>query len=243
MINNVENCEGSINKRFQVLPIEVIVHQIFEYLDIKEVCTCRLVSKKWNYYSITNLQSRHELDFAGMPVISDSGLNAILRIARQLRVVRLDDCWTCTTEENLFLLANNCPNLSILSVSRCKYVTDDAIKKLCECCKNLQELDVSNCFKVSDKGLSSVTLSKNLHSLSVRSCYGVTDRSIKRITSQCLKLMVLDVSCCPRVTDVGLQPLLEKPSKQYIRIKSCQNVSVGMISKLVTAGITVNDIF
>lgn len=130
------------------MPIEVIVHQIFQWLDVKDVCICRLVSTKWNYYATSNLRDRHELDFANTPIISDTGLNAILKISRHLKVVRLDECWTCTTEDNLFTLANNCPKLRVLSVRRCKYVTDDAIRKLCECCNELQELDVSSCYKV-----------------------------------------------------------------------------------------------
>ena len=125
------------------------MHQIFQWLDVEEVCICRLVSTNWNYYATSNLRNRHELDFANTPIISDAGLNAILRIARLLKVVRLDECWTCTTEENLIILANNCSKLCVLSVRRCKYVTDDAIKKLSECCNDLQELDVSSCYKVS----------------------------------------------------------------------------------------------
>ena len=133
---------------FEVLPVEVIVHQIFQWLDVQDVCICRLVSTKWNYYATSNLRYRHELDFANTPIISDTGLNAILTLTRQLRVVRLDECWTCTTEENLLLLAKNCTKLCVLSVTRCKYVTDQAIRNLCECCKDLQELDVSSCYKV-----------------------------------------------------------------------------------------------
>lgn len=132
----------------EALPAEVIVHQIFQCLEVKDVCSCRLVSTKWNYYATSNLRARHKLDFSCMPIISETGLNAILSAARQLRVVLLDECWTCTTEENLLLLAKNCPKLCVLSVRRCKFVTDHAVKKLCEWCKNLQELDVSSCYKV-----------------------------------------------------------------------------------------------
>ena len=132
----------------EALPIEIIVHQIFQWLSIEDVCICRLVSTKWNNYATSNLRNRRLLDFADTPIISDIGLHAILKFARQLRVVRLDECWTCTTESNLFILAKNCPKLSVLSVRRCKYVTDDAIRKLCESCNNLQELDVSSCYKV-----------------------------------------------------------------------------------------------
>ncbi|CAB4000684.1 F-box LRR-repeat 20-like, partial [Paramuricea clavata] len=170
-------------------------------------------------------------------------LNAILKISRHLKVVRLDECWICTTEENLFTLANNCPKLRVLSVRRCKYVTDDAIRKLCECCNELQELDVSSCYKISDKGLSNLILCKNLRELRVSSCYGVTDRSIKKLIRHCSKLVELDVGGCPRITDSGLQTLLEKPCGQLLRIKSCENVTNDMIWKLVMAGITVNNMF
>ena len=136
------------------MPLEVIVDQIFQWLEIIDVCTCRLVSSKWNYYGTSNLRNRHKLDFAGKPIISDRGLNAIFQVAQQLRVVLLDECWTCTTEENLFLLARNCPKLRVLYVRRCKYVTDVAIRKICECCKDLQELDVTSCYQVGTVRLS-----------------------------------------------------------------------------------------
>ena len=235
--------QDPVYQGLETLPIEVIVHQIFQWLDYEEVCICRLVSTKWNFYATSNLRNRHVLDFACVPIISDTGLNAIFRIARQLRVVQLDECWTCTTEENLFILANNCPKLCVLSVRRCKFVTDDAIRKISECCNDLQELDVTCCFQISDKGIKKLTLCKNLRSLRVCSCYGVTDHSVKMVTRYCLRLMELDVGKCPGVTDAGLQPLLEKPCSQFVRIKSCENISNDMIEKLIMAGITINNFF
>lgn len=132
-----------------LLPTE-LVSQIFNWLDIMEVCTCRLVSTRWNRSSVMNIKNRKELNFANYrPIISDNGLNAILKMTRHLTVVRLDECWKCATEDNLVLLSKNCPKLRVLSASRCKWVTDHAIRILCERCKGLEELDFSSCYQVS----------------------------------------------------------------------------------------------
>lgn len=132
-----------------LLPTELMC-QIFNWLDIMEVCTCRLVSTKWNRSSAINIKHRKELDFAKYrPIISDDGLNAILKMSRHLTVVRLDECWKCATEENLVLLSENCSKLRVLSASRCKWVTDHAIRILCERCTGLEELDFSSCYQVS----------------------------------------------------------------------------------------------
>ena len=132
-----------------VLPIELLVRQIFQWLKIMDVCTCRLVSTRWNRIASLNINNRKELNFAHVPIVSEFGLNSILKITRHLRVVRLDECTKCTNEENLILLAENCPGLRVLTTSRCKWVTDNAIKVLCELCTELLELDFSSCYQVS----------------------------------------------------------------------------------------------
>jgi hypothetical protein len=81
--------------------------------------------------------------------LTAKGLKAVLTCVRNLRELYADTCWASFTDENLSLLAKNCPKLRSLSTSKCKGVTDEFLQLLAVHCKELEELDLSSCFQVN----------------------------------------------------------------------------------------------
>lgn len=132
----------------QIFPNEIIF-EILGWLDLTSLCLCRRLSRKWRGQVNEYLGSVICLDFVPYEAtLTENGLKHMLTYANNLRILHLDSCWPCVTEENLFVIARNCSKLSVLTASRCKGVTDAALKKVARYCKQLAELDLSSCFNV-----------------------------------------------------------------------------------------------
>ena len=132
----------------QIFPTE-IVFKIFGWLDLTSLCLCRGLSRKWRRHVNEYLGSVMCLDFVPYEsILTEDGLKHMLSYVNNLRVLHLDSCWPCVTEENLFVIATNCSKLSVLTASRCKGVSDAALETLARYCKQLAELDLSSCFNV-----------------------------------------------------------------------------------------------
>lgn len=228
----------------QIFPTE-ITFKILGLLDVVAVCQCRQLSRKWRDQVTEYLRTVLCLDFAPYEsILTENGLKHLLMYTSNLRVLHLDSCWPCVTEENLFLIAKNCKKLSVLTTSRCKGVTDAGLEAVSRHCKELTELDLSSCFTISDAGV--IALGERcsaLRELHVSSCYGVTDKSIGVLAKQSCGLTELDVSWCFYVTDQSIKEFLSPSCKlELLRIKGC-TVSEALISKLMAKGIVVNNFF
>lgn len=55
------------------------------------------------------------------------------------------------SDENIFLVSENCPYLKRLNVSWCNKVTDESLKVLIRKCKGLQYLNITGIKNLSDK--------------------------------------------------------------------------------------------
>ena len=143
----------------QIFPTE-ITFKILGLLDVVTLCHCRKLSRKWKDQVNEYLRSVLRLDFVPYEsILTEHGLKHLLMYTSNLRVLHLDSCWPCVTEENLFLIAKNCKKLSVLTTSKCKGVTDAGLEALARHCKELTELDLSSCFTV-DEWLNTNCVSK-----------------------------------------------------------------------------------
>ena len=132
----------------EVFPSE-ITFKILHYLDLPSLCLCRRVSRTWRRRVMEYIGSLVHLDFVPHEsFLTEDGLKHVLKYVSNLRVLHLDTCWPSVTEENLFVVAQNCSKLSVLTASKCKGVTDAALEAIARYCKELTELDLSSCFKV-----------------------------------------------------------------------------------------------
>ena len=107
------------------------------------------------------LTSVIRLDFVPYEaILTESGLKHVLTHANDLQVLHLDSCWPSVTEENLFVIAQNCSKLTVFTASRCKWVTDAAVEAVAMKCPKLTEVDLSSCFKVLACVVLSITISE-----------------------------------------------------------------------------------
>ena len=137
-----------------VFPTE-IMFLVFDWLDLESLCLCRSVSRTWRKHVNGYLGCLFRLNFVPhQSVLTENGLRHMLKNVSNLRVLHLDNCWLSVTEENLFLIAQNCCKLSVLTASRCKGVTDLGLEAIARQCKELAEVDLSSCFTVCGLFLS-----------------------------------------------------------------------------------------
>eukprot|EP01091_Cochliopodium_minus_P005994 TRINITY_DN15881_c0_g1_i1.p1 TRINITY_DN15881_c0_g1~~TRINITY_DN15881_c0_g1_i1.p1 ORF type:complete len:302 (+),score=69.38 TRINITY_DN15881_c0_g1_i1:110-907(+) len=99
-------------------------------------------------------------------------------------------------------------------------------------CKKLKELNVSN-LNLSDSELFSISKLENIHSLLMRNSMRVSDDGIIFI-SNCLKLKVLDISNCRKITDKSVLVLSEKLQKlKKISFQGVSKISDKSMIKLL----------
>lgn len=87
----------------------------------------------------------------------------------------------------------------------CTNVSNHAVHSLAEHSQALRSVDLSFITSVTDDGIIALCASTapRLRKLLLRKCERVGDASLKAV-AQCAQLDTLDLSYCPRVTDVGL---------------------------------------
>jgi len=84
--------------------------------------------------------------------ISDAFIFAFCRFAPELTQIRLDGCQRLS-DNALRLLADGCPKLTVLSLAKCEWVTDQGVEALSRL-PQLQAVDLSDCRKVTGDSLT-----------------------------------------------------------------------------------------
>ena len=101
--------------------------------------------------------------------------------------------------------------LKILSLNGCcEWTTDDQISRLSSGGK-IQSAYFFRCYKISDKGILKLVQANghSLVSLMLAGCSGISDRSLRYISQYCTQLKELDITRCPKVTDIGINYLVD----------------------------------
>ena len=174
-----------------VFPTE-IMFLVFDWLDLESLCLCRSVSRTWRKHVNGYLGSLFCLDFVPhQSVLTEDGLRHMLKSVSNLRVLHVDNCWLSVTEENLFLIAQNCSKLSVLTASRCKGVTDVGLEAIARRCKELAEVDLSSCFTVCGQSLSQSHWTQSLTFCLLSSRLAFTSDGVEVVNAIVRALMTL----------------------------------------------------
>jgi F-box and leucine-rich repeat protein GRR1 len=103
------------------------------------------------------------------------------------------------------------PEMTIISLGKCKKLTDETIRAIASNCNLLESIDVSGCGQLTNFGLVELaSRCEQLKSINVSGCKKLTDETICAIASNCNLLESIDVSGCGQLTDGGLVELVEK---------------------------------
>lgn len=134
--------------------------------------------------------------------------------------------------------AQGLQNLSSLTISSCRGITDVSLEAVGKGCQNLKQMCIRKCFFVSDYGLVAFTKAAgSLESLQLEECNRITQTGILNGVSNCSKLKTLSVTKCMAVKDLPPQTRLLSPcgSLRYLSIRNCPgfgSVSLAMLGEL-----------
>jgi len=114
------------------------------------------------------------------------------------------------TDEQLYELAINFPNLKKLNLTNCSYVTDNGLERIRWL--SLNSLNLSNCNQFTHDVLGKLTrFWLKLESINLSGCRQFTDSDLKNLLSYIPDLKYLNISGCTEITNAGLKRLLLYP--------------------------------
>ncbi|PRP85823.1 hypothetical protein PROFUN_06015 [Planoprotostelium fungivorum] len=139
-------------------------------------------------------------------------------------------------DETISDIADNCPLLEVLDVTRCKEIT--SVTKLGEHCNNLRELCLNQCMAIPDASVISVVeKSPELEVLELSMMYKMTNDVLHALTKNCPKLKKLNLQRCEQITDEAMLTLSQFEDLATLNLqetkvsdKSLKDLFVGLVS-------------
>ncbi|TVU37553.1 hypothetical protein EJB05_10873, partial [Eragrostis curvula] len=114
---------------------------------------------------------------AGVPRLSDNGIQFVTGVCRNLKSVRLINC-SSLTEKAAMIIASNCPALQNLMMLWSS-ITDDGVSQVARQCNNLKSLHIEGSSYVTEASLRALVQdAKRLESLVLGSCPKIGEDAI-----------------------------------------------------------------
>ncbi|PUU76274.1 hypothetical protein B9Z19DRAFT_991067 [Tuber borchii] len=118
-----------------------------------------------------------------------------------------------------------CPNLSRLTLSYCKHVTDRTMSHLAaHAARRLEHVDLTRCTTITDQGFQSWSMTRfeRLRSLCLADCTYLTDSAVVFLTNAAKGLQSLDLSFCCALSDTATEVLsLGCPHLSVLKLSFC----------------------
>jgi len=117
--------------------------------------------------------------------------------------MELDLSNSSLTESELIHIAHERSNLTQVSLSAARGLSDISCSSLLESCHKLVYLDLSFCSNITDKAFEGMH-DPLLKILNLKGCDKLTDRALLAIATGCKNLNGLYLAYCSQITDKGL---------------------------------------
>ena len=109
----------------------------------------------------------------------------------------LHSYYTLFDDNEISILAQNCPALRTLDLPYNRLITDVGVVALGNGCKHMREINLNRCINITDIAINEIAdKCKELTALRVYDCPLITTNSLKKIVEQCLDLQVLMFKAC-----------------------------------------------
>jgi hypothetical protein len=179
------------------------MRKIFSYLDPFERIRMNYVCSKW-YKILSDPQSWEYLNCH--PIFTDLNPTMFTHFCKQsgeaLMSVNLDSCWKIL-DDDLGLLAANCPNISHLSISNCWKISDKGLSYLAVGLPNVKSIDTSYCAQLNGSGFLDHRWT-SLRSINLTYCKQIGDEQLEKILCRTVEVQHIQLRRCSRITDFGV---------------------------------------
>ncbi|KAM8892103.1 F-box and leucine-rich repeat protein 13 isoform 2-T2 [Spinachia spinachia] len=197
-------------------------------------------------------QNLIHLNLSGCTQMTVNGFRYISAGCPSLKEIVIDEMPTLSDSCFLALIAS-CHCLSAISLLGAPHLTDVALeaiaefaklktfrtegnnqltdcgwKTLCSSSPGLRTLQAAECCGMTDSTLKSVGDLQNLHSLDISLCNRVSDAGIEYLIegSSSTKLRELNVSCCSLITDTSVMRIAQRLCKLYqLNLSYCERLT------------------
>ena len=207
---------------FSCIPDEILLFNVFSYLEQRELCEISLVCRRWNFLAGDRLLWR-KLDFTRLPplksemhLVGDRAVNLFSkRFGSSVESVKLCNCHG-VSKSGLISLIQNAHELRELHLCSLTSVSDDLVVRLVKTAPHLEKLSLYGCIQVSDVSMYAIGRHcKNLRELSLRGCTKVSDRGLAMLPDT---LEELNVCGCRRLSSRGLLHFVETRGTHLRRV-------------------------
>ncbi|XP_069765822.1 F-box and leucine-rich repeat protein 13 [Narcine bancroftii] len=161
------------------------------------------------------------LDISGCTEISVQGFKSIGIACNEIEHLVINDMATLTTS-CITAMVGCYYNLTTVSLLASPHISDAAVKVLVQG-KKLTTFKTEGSKRITDTSFKIISTNcPNLNHIYVADCQKITDNSLKFI-STLKSIVVLNISDCTRITDVGIQSFVEGPSGSKLRELNLSN--------------------
>ena len=155
--------------------------------------------------------------------LNDEGVVELVSNCHKIK--HLDIGWCYLTNQSVFAIAKNCPELEFLNLNGNHQIDDSGINELSKNCRHLKVLKLQDCC-IED--ISSIgTYKLPLEELYLYRCDNVSNESLKTIIKNCGKTLIhLELASVRDLQDDALD-LIGKHCKKlvYLGIRACRKIS------------------
>lgn len=179
-------------------------------LKVLRVCYCSALIDD-AIGAFVNLKKLRSLDVSYSTNLSDRGFQTLSKACQMLQFVNLEGL-DRLSNNGLRLLVRSCrSSLRVLSLRRCRLLTDDALATIGDReygARDLRSLNISGCDQLSATGiLAMADGTPVLQALNAAGCIRMDERILVALASNCPLLQMLNIEGCVDITDTGLTTL------------------------------------
>ncbi|ESR45203.1 F-box/LRR-repeat protein 3 [Citrus sinensis] len=189
---------------------------------------CKLVS--WEAFVLIGQQCQYleELDITENEV-NDEGLKSISRCSK-LSSLKLGIC-SNITDEGLTHVGSTCSTLKELDLYRSSGITDVGVVAVSHGCPSLEMINIAYNERITDTSLISLSECLRLKVLEIRGCPRISAIGLSAIAMGCRQLAMLDIKKCFNINDNGMIPLAQySQNLKQINLSYCSVTDVGLIA-------------
>lgn len=176
------------------------------------------------YFSIERDLDRLRVEYGEyLSKLDDEGIVELVSNCHQIK--HLDISWCYLTNQSVFAIAKNCPELEFLNLDGNHQIDDSGINALSKNCRNLKVLKLKDC-RIKD--ISSIgTYKLPLTELYLYRCDNVSNESLKTIIKNCGETFIhLELASVQDLQDDSLNLIGQRCKKLvYLGVRACRKIS------------------
>jgi bacterioferritin-associated ferredoxin len=164
---------------------------------------------------------------------SAADLAEIFESCRKMRKVDLGAFGELLIDEVLRSMAAHCPLLENLSISGCREVSDESIRKVADSCPFMQWINLSFTAITDASVVSLCTHCPLLKRLYLHYCSDVTDVAVLAVAARLPGLTHIDLFQIPAITSSAVEALALKCRElEFIVLSYCSNITDATLTKI-----------